>query len=128
MQYELLFRIQPYPKGRPRATRTGQIYTPEKTREAEKELKLLMRSYWKWGPLTAPLYVECTFTYAYPKSMTKKKRQSAIPLRDDTDNLFKLVADSGNEIIWQDDKQIVELRARKCYGETSSVRLIVEPR
>lgn len=29
--------------------------------------------------------------------------------------------------VWQDDKQIDEPRARKCYGERDEIRIVMEP-
>ena len=42
------------------------------------------------------------------------------------DNVAKIVCDSVNGILWDDDCQIVELRVRKIYGEAPRVEMEVE--
>ena len=42
------------------------------------------------------------------------------------DNFFKLSADMLNGIAWVDDAQVVEMTARKVYGERPRVEARVE--
>lgn len=78
------------------------------------------------------LHVAATFEIA--KSWPRWKRAAALAGRvpmdgpPDIDNLSKLLQDSMNGIVFADDRQIVELRVVKRYGELASTRVIVEER
>lgn len=56
--YTLIFHTNPTAKGRPRFTRRGFAYTPNKTRQAERELSILAREQWKRPVLTGAVYVD----------------------------------------------------------------------
>jgi len=114
MTYTLSFQVEPVAKQRPRFGK-GFSYTPKKTRDAERHLKLLMTTAWRREPLYGPLKVEIVFTITRPKSAKKRMYPTTKP--GDLDNLIKLCADSGNGILWKDDSQIVEISARKEYGD-----------
>ena len=45
-----------------------------------------------------------------------KKSAFSYPPRGDLDNLFKSVADAGNDVLWKDDSQIVALKAAKRWA------------
>ena len=74
-----------------------------------------MKSIWKSPPLQNAIKLEITFSIARPKSVPKTRQFPAV--KPDLDNLVKLVTDSGNEILWRDDNLIIEILARKQYGE-----------
>ena len=66
--------------------------------------------------------VDFEFHMEYPKSMSSKKRAVGLWIdkvlsKPDVDNLAKFYLDAANEILWSDDKQIIELRAKKVYSE-----------
>ena len=112
----------PVAKGRPRFTRKGRPYTPEKTQTAEQALGYIMKQACP-EPLTGPLKLGVTFAFPAPKRWSKAKREAidegAEPYyvgRPDLDNLIKLVKDSGNHILWEDDAQIVDIEAVKVYS------------
>lgn len=121
MTHELIFHVEPVAKGRPKFTKAGFAFTPKKTREAESTLKYLMKSKWKNEPLENPVRLELVFSITKPKSAKKRQYPSVKP---DIDNLIKLVTDAGNEILWRDDNLIVEISARKEYGEPG-IKLVV---
>jgi crossover junction endodeoxyribonuclease RusA len=101
----------PVAKGRPRMTRQGRTYTPEKTREAEKALReRLVRTYTDL-PVQWPVGVEVIFHCATAR-------------RTDGDNLFKLVTDSMNGLVYEDDSQIVEWTCR-LYRKSLPARTIL---
>lgn len=119
---ELFFPFEPKPKGRPRVTKKGHAYTPQKTRDYEK----LISEYYKEN--TTDFYegavkISLVFYMPIPKSVSKKKREmmSSGEIRctthtGDIDNLCKAVTDSLNGIAYTDDCLITELRAKKKYG------------
>jgi len=120
----------PVAKGRGRATKTGRVFTPKKTREAEDTLAgraMALLAGVVGLPLAGPLRLEATFTSVQPSSWSAKKRASmpAPTSRPDVDNLLKLATDALNGVVWVDDAQLVTIICRKVYGPAPSTRLIV---
>ncbi len=119
----------PIAKGRPRMTKAGHTYTPQKTVEYENLVRI---EYWrqcgdfKFGQ-DSPLDVRILAFYPIPKSVSKKRRQMMIsrklrPMkRPDTDNVCKAILDSLNEVAYHDDAQVVDCQVRKFYGEDPRV-------
>lgn len=121
----------PVAKGRPRATRTGRMYTPQKTRDAEADFRFAVRER-RQSMLPGPLRVTLVFTMPIAKSWPKKEREGALvgtyrPTgKPDLDNLIKLATDALNGVLWVDDSQIVEMTASKRYGAEPSTRIVVD--
>ena len=46
--------------------------------------------------------------------------------RGDIDNYVKSVFDAFNGVVWEDDAQVVELRARKEYGPEAMISAFVQ--
>lgn len=119
----------PVAKGRPRMTRQGHTYTPQKTVAYENLVRLEYQR--QCGSFKferdAPLDVRITAYYPIPKSVSKKKRQMMVnhqlrPMkRPDTDNVCKSILDSLNEVAYHDDAQVVDCQVRKFYGEDPRV-------
>ena len=124
-QWSIIMQIEPAGKGRPRFSRGGRTFTPEKTRLKEEEIR-----YWlirENAPrFEGALKVAMGFGFERPKSVSEKKRPYHT-VKPDLDNLVKLVKDSGNKILWNDDSQIVDLRAYKFYTASPYILLTVEP-
>lgn len=116
-------------KGRPRYTRHGHCYTPKKTLEAEQFVQLIAQTQIGSKPLAGSLAVELLAICPIPVSWSKKKRQAALmgdlrpKTKPDFDNILKLYCDALNSSLWNDDKQIVDGRCIKCYGENPAVIL-----
>lgn len=119
----------PIPDARPRVTRYG-TYNPrhrEKTRLKTYLLSLGIKA------LSGPLKVSLVFFMAIPKSTSKKKSKEMLTNRithtkkPDLDNLVKFVFDSCTGILFDDDRQIVHLEAFKCYDESPSTMIDIEP-
>lgn len=107
----IIFPFTPIPKGRPRFTRQGHAYTPDKTRKYEAELRLWASKFAPKKPLTGPLRIEVIFNLQKPK-----KPKSKFPItRPDIDNYFKCM-DAFNGLLWVDDSQIVQVDMRKYYA------------
>ena len=116
----------PVPKGRPRFSRSGHAYTPEKTRAYERLIGLTakMAIIGETGiDLNAPVSVDMVFYMPIPKSWSKKKIADAIAgrikhtKRPDCDNLFKILCDGCNGILWKDDAQIFSGKSEKLYSD-----------
>ena len=93
----MILDICPIPKGRPRFSKFGHAYTPERTRTYEDEVKWRLKEVFK-NPTDKPVNIICRFIY---------KRDA------DLDNMVKALTDSGNGVIYTDDRQIVGIQATK---------------
>ncbi len=115
-QWTAHFNVVPTAKGRARQGKYGH-FTPTKTRDAEAELKKLMLL--TNAPMfSGPLIMRLTFHFKRPKSA---KKRSHVTTRPDCDNLAKLFCDCGNGILYEDDKNIVELSISKQYSEEDGI-------
>ena len=117
----------PTAKGRPRYTRQGRCYTPKKTLEAERFAQLIAQTQIGNKQLTGSLAVEVLAICSAPASWAKKKQAAAMAgkirpvTKPDFDNLLKLYCDALNGLLWEDDKQVVDGRCIKCYGEIPAI-------
>lgn len=118
------------PKGRPRLGRYG-TYTPKKTKMYESLVKIIILKA-KVKPLDGPLKVELVIYRGIPKSFSKTKHNMAVKgellptTKPDIDNYVKSVLDASNGMLYHDDNQIVELVAKKVYGEEPRVEIKIE--
>lgn len=104
----------------------GRIFTPDRQKNAAMSFKWTARqAMGTLRPFAGPLKVDLTFAYARPKSMAKSDERVFKTSRPDLDNLVKLVCDAGNQLIWIDDAQIVELTTRKLYSNPPRTELHV---
>lgn len=110
-------------KARPRMTRTGRVYTPKSTVNAETWIKQCAYDQVGMPVLQGPLAVSIDISVAVPASWPRKKRDDALAgvLRPtgkpDLDNTTKAFLDALNGIVWRDDAQVVDLAVSKRYAE-----------
>jgi len=123
----------PVAKGRPRFTRTGFAYTPQKTARYENLVRLAYAGkYPDRNPSESAVSLSMVSTFPIPVSWPKKKKLLALlekifkKSRPDLDNLIKSVCDGLNEVAWKDDAQIFELYARKKYGEVPRTEVKID--
>lgn len=125
----------PQGKGRPRAARTRKglrMYTPKRT-EAYEDLVALLGKQAMAGhqPLEGPQEVELGIAVRIPASWPKKRKASALaglelPAKTpDIDNIIKAICDGLNGVAWIDDAQVVDVIARKRYGEQPGVTVTI---
>ena len=95
----------PVSKARPRVTKSGATYTPERTRRAEAALAALVKDSY---PGMSPRGDVCFGLEAVFYCATWQRR--------DVDNMVKLVADALTGVIWDDDSQVSEVAARTVRG------------
>jgi len=112
-KHRQFFPVRPLAKERPRATRTGHVYTPKRTTQYEKTIAELYD-----GPLfPADHTVEVSLVFSKEGTtlvVTATKDPDWKPsLRGDVDNYVKSLLDALNGVAWEDDKQIIEVTARK---------------
>lgn len=124
----------PVGKERPRFTRDGRVFTPQKTRSWEScagtyaQIAMVGKRM-----IQGPVAVDVLAVLAIPKSWSKMKQLRArqgflLPTgRGDWDNYGKAACDALNGIVYYDDGQIVDGRARKIYGADPRVEITVTP-
>lgn len=123
----------PQAQQRPRFARKGaytQCYDPQS--KIKEGCKWQLRSQFKEDPLQMPLALDLIFFMPIPKSSSAlKKRQMANGLiahscKPDLDNCIKFASDCLNGLVFHDDAQICEIRAKKIYSNTprTLIRLI----
>ena len=127
----------PVGKGRPRFSKSGHTYTPEKTREYEKRIASAAWAEMKrsgLSPTFRRVNMIITAFFDIPKSYSKQKRIECqagiiIPNRPDVDNIGKAIADACNKIVYDDDAQIWFLAMSKQYcdeGQQAHVHVKVQ--
>ena len=113
------FKINPVPASRPRVSRWSTYY-PKKYTKFKKDMEALT-SEMETTPSEKLVSVELEFGIMIPKSWSKKKRKELnntyCSNNSDIDNYIKAILDSLNGIVYIDDKQVVELFAKKIYSE-----------
>ena len=126
----------PVGKGRPRFARRGAVvttYTPEKTASYENLVKVKAEEAMVGRELIAgAVAVTILLFITPPASWSNKKMLQALnheilpTTKPDIDNVIKGILDAMNEIVWNDDKQVVDVTIRKRYANTA--RATVEVR
>lgn len=115
---------EPTGKGRPRFTRSGHAYTPERTASYEQAVRQAYRAEFPNAePIPAGVQVAVTIVagYSIPKftSKVKAERMLAGEIRPtkkpDADNVAKAICDALNGIAYHDDSQITTLCVSKHY-------------
>ena len=120
----------PVGKARPRLGRNGNVYTPQATASAEREIAALARLEAK-EPLVGPLRLKVSAYYPIPESWPKKRKGEAVAdvvrptVKPDLDNVVKLVMDALKNIAWRDDAQVVEIHADRWYAANPGVEIEV---
>lgn len=123
---------EPRGKGRPRFTRAGIAYTPEKTRSYEAALRLAAQDAMAGrAPFTGPLRLTVEAFMPIPASWSGKQQRLAAsgqrrPTgRPDFDNLLKPL-DALNKVVWADDAQVVDVRCVKLYSARPRLVVTIE--
>lgn len=127
----------PIGKGRPKFSTFGghvRAITPTKTRNAEGTIKLFAEQTMAGRNLIqGPVYLEFVAIFPVPASYSKVKRQACLTgdifptKKPDLDNIEKLICDSLNGVVFEDDVQVVRVGARKIYGEKPRLIVTVTP-
>ena len=122
IEFEILGK--PLGKARPRVTRKGFTYTPQKTVNYESLIRWTFQSeFSNHKPFEEIVKATITAIYEIPKSYTKKKineikeHNYLYNHKSDCDNIAKIVLDSLNGIAYRDDTQVAILNVCKLYGE-----------
>jgi Holliday junction resolvase RusA-like endonuclease len=124
---------KPIPKKRPRFARVGKFtkaYSAQK--KEEKATRLVIASQWYGKPLEGAVRLDVVFFMPIPKS-TSKKQKAAMLLgnishtkKPDIDNLLKFLLDCMNGIVFEDDSQVINVKASKIYNGESGTCVVVQ--
>lgn len=133
MTIEIRLDGDPVGKGRPRFVRaTGRTYTPEKTASFEARLGYAAQAIMRNKQLLAgPLVILVMAFRSVPASWSEKKKQKAIlqylhpTSKPDADNFLKIVMDSMNKVVWNDDSQVIDARVVKKYSERPRLEISI---
>jgi len=127
---------EPVGKGRPRFARRGNFvstYSPQKTKTYEDEIRMMAKAAMGSSEaLDTPVTVAIYIRVGIPASFSKQKRKDALAgilkptKKPDIDNIAKCFLDGMNDIVYLDDKQVVNLHVTKVYAETPAVEVMVK--
>lgn len=125
MTYVIRIEGEPVGKGRPRFTRRGSTYTPERTKEYGKKIAAQWKDKYGDSVLTGAVAVVVSAVYGIPKSDSKRMRQAKIDgiipclKKPDADNVLKEIMDY---VPWEtSDQQAVNVFVVKTWGEEPHV-------
>ena len=110
-------------KSRPRLNAyTGAVYTPTKTKDYEYLIKEYFKlKYPRHEILSGRLSVKIIAYFKVPKSVSKLNSKDMLdgtvsPVKKpDIDNIVKIVLDSMNKFVFEDDSQITKLNVEKIF-------------
>lgn len=126
IEFEMLGK--PLGKARPRVTRKGFTYTPQKTVNYENLIRWTFQSKFpNHKPYEGYIEAEIKAIFDVPKSYSKKKTLELLngscnyDHKPDLDNIAKIVLDSLNGIAYKDDSQVTILKVIKEYGEQAKI-------
>ncbi len=118
------FYVTPVPASRPRVTRWSTFY-PKKYTQFREDMKIAIGDV-QFIPLQTNVYAKLDFFVKIPKSWSKKKKEEYqgrfCDNNADIDNYCKAILDSLNGIYYEDDRQIVMIRARKYWSNTPRIK------
>lgn len=124
---------KPVAKARPRMTRQGFAYTPQKTINYENLVRYTFQSEFpSHEPFLGLIEANITCIFDIPKSYSKKKTKELLETHNnynhkpDLDNIAKIILDSLNGIAYKDDSQVTILHINKEYGNQSKVIVELE--
>ena len=111
---EFTFVVQgrPVPKGRPRMTRRGRVYTPKESIEAEELIAEIIGD--KAPVFDGPVSVEMIFSKEYTTVTVRALDDAQTGLRGDLDNYVKLLLDGiQRSPLIENDRQVLHIDAVK---------------
>ena len=132
---KLTFDFPPVAQARPRATRFGKgirLYDPKQVHVYKAQLAQSAQFMYHDEPLAGPLKVELWFYRPVQKSISKKERSLRLTgarrptVKSDVDNYIKSTLDGLNGLLWEDDRQIVDIIAHKYYSDQPRIEIKVE--
>jgi Holliday junction resolvase RusA-like endonuclease len=130
----ILIPGKPIAQNRPRFARRGKFVTTYSDQETEAGRFFLLAREQINRKMPGAVKLSAVFRFKRPKShygtgknSTTIKQGSPIfhTKKPDTDNLIKFILDCLNSLAWDDDCQIVEIRAIKAYAEVEETEILI---
>lgn len=125
---------KPVSQGRPRAVKTHngiRVYNPDADSKQNDRKKIMqqMRAQSLSTRLDGPIAVNMTFHMGQAaKRVTERLNGSPFPKKPDIDNMVKYYLDVLNDLVFTDDRLIVELWCKKVYSDKTKVEIDVMTR
>jgi len=112
LEHAFIVEGRPKPKGRPRMTRRGRVYTPQDTLEYE---AIIAEAYEQSdGPwFEGPILMRIAYTPDCQTIEIEEMPDATTKLYFDLDNAIKATLDGLNGIAYPDDKQVYHIEATK---------------
>ena len=133
MELAFVLNLTPRPQKQTRFRRVGKfIQTYDASAKDLKNLRLLLQAFAPPIPMSGSIYIDATFYLPTPKSTSKKKKslmesgEIAHNKKPDLDNLSYLLTNAMKGLIYQDDRQIIEVHERKKYGLEPRIEVLVK--
>lgn len=129
---------EPVAFARTRIDGNGAHFTPAKQRNTAAAFKVeaqraMLETNRSMAVFDEPLRLDLLAEFGIPGSWSQRKRNAAIAgeirpsKRPDIDNIYKLVADACNAVVYRDDALVVDVRMRKVYGVQPKIVVTVQP-
>lgn len=124
----------PVPSARPRfnsITRTA--YEEPEQKKLKEGARWQLKSQYREQPMECPVSLDITFYLPVPKSTSKPKTRQMLNgvihhiSKPDIDNLQKFILDCLNGLVIEDDRRVVEIRARKLYSTKPGTLIRIIP-
>lgn len=131
---ECTFKIpgKPVGKARPRVTRTGHAYTPEKTVLYENWVKdCFLNQCSDWKPDNGEYKAVIVAEFPIPQSKSRKAVEQMMQHvvnpqgKPDLDNIAKSILDALNGLAYSDDSHITSLFIKKIYSDDPKVTVTI---
>ena len=117
---KVIFYVAPVPASRPRVTRWSTFF-PKKYTQYREDMKMATANT-LFTPFEGNIYAQIDFFIQIPKSWSKKKKVAKqgtyCDNNADIDNYCKSILDALNGVYYEDDRQVVMLRARMFWSNT----------
>jgi Holliday junction resolvase RusA-like endonuclease len=116
------------PKGRPRMTRSGRVYTPKRTKDYELKVKLAAkRAFGDRSVIKGPVFVELIIFRKIPEAKVGKGMEGTFcDIGSDIDNQIKGIFDGVNGSgVWVDDRQVAMVTAEKRWGAEARLVAVI---
>lgn len=109
-EYRVVFQGAPIAKQRPRMTRSGRAYTPQRTKDAERRIAEQYE-----GPLfEGDVCIDICLTKDAVAVTIWDADYTPVGMRGDIDNYAKTILDALNGLAWNDDRQVAHLSVYKA--------------
>lgn len=130
---EMYIPIKATGKERPRySTWTKSMYTPKKTKDFESVIATYCAMCMRDnnvditdGPVNVTITVYCKVPQSWPKWKKSEALTGIIrPMKTpDGDNILKAILDAMNNVVYVDDKQVVEFSLKKIYDTMDMIKI-----